>query len=71
MLIEQPLAGILEEIEMAICSDCTHKGYCTYAHTETTNLCEEYDNSQPEVEEIDWDLQAMLDEWGFVKPEKE
>jgi hypothetical protein len=55
----------MEETEMAICDDCANKRHCTYSHTDSTYSCEEYDVSEPQVEEIDWNLSQMMADWGF------
>jgi hypothetical protein len=59
-----------EGIEMAICDNCANKRDCTFPHTETTHMCEEYDASEHKVETVEWNLSEMLAGWGFKTEER-
>ncbi|MDO8586276.1 MAG: hypothetical protein Q7T82_04490 [Armatimonadota bacterium] len=50
---------------MAICDDCAHRRHCTFPRTESTRFCDEHDSSEPQVEQVEWDLSAMLTDWGY------
>ena len=56
---------------MAICIDCANRRFCTYPRTESTHLCDEYEDAplQPLTEQVEWDLTAVLEDWGFTKRE--
>jgi hypothetical protein len=56
---------------MAICDNCTNKRDCTFPRTETTQMCEEYDASERQVESVEWNLSEMLAGWGFRAEDKD
>lgn len=55
---------------MAICEDCANKRYCTFPRTDSTQFCDEYDDTLREPEKVEWDLNSMLADWGYKAPEK-
>jgi len=55
---------------MAICSDCANRSYCTFPRTETTSFCDEYEDSVCGSDAVQLDLKTVLEQWGFVMPER-